>query len=438
MSNYKKLNKALTSCINVIKRSPSLFSVNPEKDFTRVRKFSIDQVIRTVICLEAGSMKDELLKQFDYSLNTPTVSAVIQARNKVKVDAFKSVFDMFNRKTKSIKLFKGYRLLAVDGSEIPIDNSVYDKETTLIQRSATTKPYSAYHLNPVYDLLECTYDDLIIQGQAKMDENDAFCLLVDRYKGDKAIFISDRGYESYNGFEHVVKSGNKYLIRVKDIHSKTSMTKSLGPFPDTDEFDIDVSRILTRRSTNEIKGNPQKYKYCPRNMRFDYMDKSNPYYDFKCRIVRFRISDDTFETIITNLDRDTFGSDEIKFLYNLRWGIETSFRLIKYALDLNAFHSKKRNLIQQEIYARLILYNFCQRIVQDIKIPRKKRQHYRYQVNFTRAFHIVREFLKTKMGGSSPPVDHLIAKEILPIRPGRSDTRHVSPKKVVCFNYRYD
>ena len=87
MSNYKKLNKALTSCINVIKRSPSLFSVNPEKDFTRVRKFSIDQVIRTVICLEAGSMKDELLKQFDYSLNTPTVSAVIQARNKVKVDA---------------------------------------------------------------------------------------------------------------------------------------------------------------------------------------------------------------------------------------------------------------------------------------------------------------------------------------------------------------
>ena len=173
-------------------------------------------------------------------------------------------------------------------------------------------------------------------------------------------------------------------------------------------------------------------------MRFDYMDKSNPYYDFKCRIVRFRISNDTFETIITNLDRDIFGSDEIKFLYNLRWGIETSFRLIKYALDLNAFHSKKRNLIQQEIYARLILYNFCQRIVQDIKIPRKKRQHYRYQVNFTRAFHIVREFLKTKMGGSSPPVDHLIAKEILPIRPGRSDTRHVSPKKVVCFNYRYD
>lgn len=173
-------------------------------------------------------------------------------------------------------------------------------------------------------------------------------------------------------------------------------------------------------------------------MRFDYMSKDNPYYDFRCRIVRFKINDETSETIITNLDRDTFKADEIKYLYNLRWGIETSFRLVKYALDLNAFHSKKRKLIQQEIYARLLLYNFCQRIVQEIRIPKKKRQRYRYQVNFTRSFHIIREFLKSKKGGNSPPVDHLIAKEILPIRPGRSDARHVSPKKVVCFNYRYD
>ncbi|WP_369524777.1 transposase, partial [Thomasclavelia cocleata] len=32
-------------------------------------------------------------------------------------------------------------------------------------------------------------------------------------------------------------------------------------------------------------------------------------------------------------------------LYNKRWGIETSFREVKYALGLNALHSKKRKLI---------------------------------------------------------------------------------------------
>ena len=82
---------------------------------------------------------------------------------------------------------------------------------------------------------------MIIQGEAKKDENGAFCDLVDRYKGEKAIFIADRGYESYNGFEHVVKSGNKYLIRVKDIKSKTSMARSFGPYS-ANEFDIEVHR----------------------------------------------------------------------------------------------------------------------------------------------------------------------------------------------------
>ena len=85
-------------------------------------------------------------------------------------------------------------------------------------------------------------------------------------------------------------------------------------------------------------------------------------------------------------------------------------------------HSKKRKLIWQEIYARIILYNFCQRIVQEIKIPKKDKRKYEYQVDFTRSFHILRHFLNKK-GGKTPPADHLIAKEILLIRPGRTDTR---------------
>ena len=161
------------------------------------------------------------------------------------------------------------------------------------------------------------------------------------------------------------------------------------------------------------------------------------WYEFHCRIVRFKITDDTYECIMTNLDRDEFTMEVIKELYNKRWGIETSFRELKYAIGLNALHSKKRKLIQQEIYARIILYNFCQRIVQEVRIPKKEKRKYEYQVNFTRSFHILRYFLRKK-GGSAPPVDNLIVKEILPIRPGRSDTRNVKPKTVVCFNYRYD
>ena len=436
MNKSKHLRNILNHVISVVSNSPSLFSVNPKSDFTRNRKLSFETVIKNVICMEAGSLKDELLKLNDYSSFTPTSSAFVQARSKIKHDAFKTIFDTFNQKSLVTKTLKGYRLLAIDGTVLPIDNSFADEETTIQKINNSDKTFSAFHLNASYDLLECTYDDLVIQGQANFDENGAFVQLVDQYKGNKAIFIADRGYESFNGVEHVSHSENKYLIRVKDIHSKTSIMKSFDSLPNN-EFDIDVSRLFTRKCTNEIKKHPEIYKYMPRNQRFDYFDENKDIpYEFHTRIVRFKITDDTYECIITNLDRNEFTMEEIKELYHKRWGIETSFRELKYAIGLSALHSKKRELIKQEIYARILLYNFSQRIIQKIKI-KKKSTRYLYQVNFTRAFHIIRAFLRKK-SGVPLNVESLIAKEILPIRPNRSNTRPLKPKGVVCFNYRFD
>ena len=438
MSNFKHLKKILNNCIKNMNDNCAIFCEKPDTDFSRNRKLTFESVIKNIICMENGALKDELLKFYDYSENTPTPSAFVQARSKIKVDAFSHLFNRFNNLTHKDKLYNGYRLLAIDGSELPIDNTIYDRETTLIRSGGNNKPYSAFHIIASYDLLECTYDDLIIQGRAKSDERDALCKMVDRYKNTKAIFIADRGYESYNAFEHIAQSGNYYVIRVRDIDSNTGMAKSLGPYPNK-EFDIDVLRMLTLKQNKMIKACPQLYKFLPTNSRFDFMTKEDPFYEFNCRIVRFKISEDTYECIITNLNRKEFPTDEIKQLYNKRWGIETSFRELKYALGLNALHSKKRKLIQQEIYARIILYNLCQRVVQKIEISENKKAKYNYQINFTRSFHIIRSFLNQKeKGGMNPPVDSLIAKEILPIRPGRSNARYVKAKTVVCFNYRYD
>ncbi len=38
----------------------------------------------------------------------------------------------------------------------------------------------------------------------------------------------------------------------------------------------------------------------------------SPYFDFECRVVRFKISDDTYESIITNLDESEFNIQDIK------------------------------------------------------------------------------------------------------------------------------
>ena len=76
--------------------------------------------------------------------------------------------------------------------------------------------------------------------------------------------------------------------------------------------------------------------------------------------------------LFTNLQEDDFSIDEIRDLYNRRWGIETSFRDIKYATGMLFFHSRKKQLVLQEIYAKLILYNFSEAITHSIVLQKKE------------------------------------------------------------------
>ena len=64
--------------------------------------------MKNVICIETGSLKDELLKPNDFSLKTPTASAFVQARSKIEIEAFQTLFNSFNEKIHKEKLFKDW------------------------------------------------------------------------------------------------------------------------------------------------------------------------------------------------------------------------------------------------------------------------------------------------------------------------------------------
>lgn len=74
----------------------------------------------------------------------------------------------------------------------------------------------------------------------------------------------------------------------------------------------------------------------------------------------------------------------------MRWGIETSFRELKYAIGLTSFHARKPDFIKQETYARLLLYNYCELITTHV-IKQMKNNDKTKQVNFTIAIYICRE-----------------------------------------------
>lgn len=440
MNKAKKLKRTLFKLIVDLEQNHREFLVNPNSDFTRFRKLDFDTVIKMILLMGAGSLKDELYSWFGLRCDNPSSSALIQQRSKICPDAFKWLFDEFNKKTAIKKTYKNMVLLAVDGSEILISHDPKDKKTyipKLNKDKIPCKGYNSYHLNAAFDILEHTYFDVELQGQREVNERDYLTRLVDRCFEDDILFIADRGYESYNVFAHCIENNKKFLIRCKDINSNYSLSQGLRLNMEG-EFDIDVRRILTTKQTNEVKLHPELYRFLSTTSRFDYVDKENPFYEINLRVVRFKISEDSYELIITNLDREEFPMEEIKKLYNMRWGIETSFRELKYTAAMVSFHGKKREFIEQEIYTSLLFYNYCERVIQNV-VPKKvkSKKGYTYKINSTRAFHNLRSYLRIEKGGKEPPdIEAIISKEIEPVRPGRSDPRKIRKQQAQYFVYR--
>lgn len=434
MSYTSKLKKSLNNCINNLadKRDDYCFKVG--RDFTRKRKSDFQSIVKVVLCFGGKSLNKELLEYFGFSPDILSASAFIQQKAKIKPEAFYQLFKDFTHiNQNNNQLFHGYRLLAVDGSDIYTPKNSADLDSLSRNQNSS---FNLYHLNALYDLLSRTYSDAVVQKYRFSNEHKAYVSMVDSYDpSTPAIIISDRGYESYNNLAHVQQCGLKFLSRLKDINSNGILSGFDLP---AGELDISFDLNLTRKQTIFVKSNPF-YHYLPHNVNFDFLpsscNKSGSivYFTLHLRFVRINITDDHFEALVTNLDENEFPPALLKELYAMRWEIETSFRSLKYSVGLSAFHSKKSEHILQEIFARLIIYNFSELVTSHIAIRKKKRKLL-YKINFSVAVYSCRNLL---LGRYAPKcVEAVISKHILPFRPNLSKPRKLRNIPPASFSYR--
>lgn len=433
----KQLKKFLLSEIKLVSENVNEYCFSKGKDFTRKRKLSFETVIKTLIGMESKSLSNELITAFDTEPEMPSTSAFVQQRYKIKPEAFKAVFDGFTSRlinNTSTEL----RIFTIDGSDIQIATNP-DDATSYFPGTNGQNPYNLLHLNALYDLNNHIYTDAIIQGGMDKNEHIALQEMVDNSDILKALVMADRGYESFNSMAHIQEKGWFFLIRVKD---GVNGIKNGLDLPATDCFDTDICLKLTRKQTNEVKEllkDKNHYRFISATQPFDYLPlknkKSDPtvFYELKFRIIRFPISEEGYETIVTNLDRTNYSSEELKKLYATRWGIETSFRDLKYTIGLLDFHSKKAMCIHQEIYTHLIMYNFAEMITSHVVIEKKQRK-YIYKANFSVAAHMCRLFYQGKTTSSN--LETIIARNIIPIRPDRHRERKLTAKTFHGFLYR--
>lgn len=326
MQKYCKIVKnKLNSIIRKMEKNVSAFVADPKKDFIRKSELSFSKTMKFILGMGSQTLGKELMNFYGFDPKMVSVSAIVQRRSKILSSAFQHLFQEFNKEFTQTNFFHGYRLYAVDGTDVHIPAISGDKGTYYCA-DENSKGYNLIHMNALYDLLNCRYMNAVLQDSREENENKALISMLENFKHD-SIIVADRNYDSYNNIAHLESKGLKYVIRIK---STTGIVKKFN-LPLNEEADFEADILLTRRLTKEVKENPDKYRFLATNSTFDFLPKgSEKTYPLKFRIIRIKIADDKYETIVTNLWNKEFSAEDIKKIYKLRWGIETSFRELKY------------------------------------------------------------------------------------------------------------
>ena len=403
-----------------------------EKAFSRNRTLTMETMLKTLLSMKGGSLNKEL---HELGVNV-SASAFSQQRKKLSFWDLENVFEKFNEQCSDEKTYKGYRLLAIDGTVVNMPRNP-QSESYVCHKSAP-EGYNQLHVNPLYDILNKTYLHCVIQPQPKQDEVGALLFMLYWYEfKEKTLIIADRGYESYNVFANFMERKMDFLIRVKQ--ERTAM-REVAKLP-MEELDADINFTITTTQTNADKANDYIYIQTHRNKNRVYSKNTNSGrfdfptpYPMKLRIVRFKLDNNSYETLATSLPR-SFSLAEIRELYHWRWKIETSFRDLKYGLGLTHLHGKSDEFVKQEIYSAMIMANFCSRITALATLPKKTNNDYSYAVNYNMAIHLCREFYRDENGNGKRLLQN-IRKYTEPIRLGRKDERNMKSKAFVGFVYR--
>ncbi len=347
------------------------YFVNPKTDFTRNRKCPL----KDVIYLLTGSGRRSLSKETFSFYRTDdfiTASGFDQQRSKLKPEGIRFVFDEFSRKVSGVQkgTVKGYRIIGTDGTDL---NVLFNpSQDTYMEGSNGESGYNQYHVVTFQDVLTRTYLDVEIQPKPSCNETGAATTMVKRRflsVKEKAILIADRGFASFNLLETCNRNGINYCLRIKENFCRESADMPLA------ECDQDFETIIVIRQTKENKelirqklarylsGESPFGKY-KTSQTWEYEDGC----ELKFRIVRFSLGvkdgKEIWETLITSLPREEFSMDDLKQIYHLRWdAVEGGYRNLKYDLGLSFFHGKLDPYYRQEIYAKLLGFNFGQTLM---------------------------------------------------------------------------
>jgi hypothetical protein len=395
-------------------------------DFTRDRYFTFPRICVAILKERARSAQARMLRMFNDGAfgaadECPTASAFYQARAKVLAEFFHEwtckAVSFYNDNFSEYSLitrWRGWRVWAVDCSIIRLPDTPETRYFYSIQTNQFPDSETVCGLASIaHDVLnEVPMNACLEKAQA---EKDLLFKHHFKYFRQDTIVLYDRGYADYAVVATHVVRGINFVIRFP----------SSNTYKDVEEFvkSSEQDRIISLRASPRYKAQVKAGEY-PDHVRV--------------RLVKIVLRTGEVEILMTSLlDQVKYKIADIKVLYHMRWGVETSFDRLKNQLEVECFSSGNANNVKQDFHAAVFLQvlEAIMSKAQDWQIRARSIQRgskHVYRINKSKAYtilsdHLVGLFLK----GVDSMTKHteMYQKEIRscksPIRPNRHKARPV-------------
>lgn len=395
----------------------NIYKMN-HNDFTRNRKLSFPKIILFLINRITKSLSieiDNIVRVFspDKKLNTGsyfTNSAFVQSRKKIDAEVFtflsKNLIDEFYTDN-TFKKWHGYRILAVDGSNLTLPNTKELMKEFGSEQIHLKEPIIQGRISLLYDVLNGFVIDSILAPIAKSERVLALGHLDYAGKGD--LIIYDRGYPSFDMIYEHKERNIDFLFRAKKNFNKH-----------TEEF------VESKPKTQLIELKPRP--------RTDYKNKN-----YSCnesilvRMDKVKLPDGTIEVLISSLvNTDKYRNNIFKDLYFKRWKVETFYDELKNKLKLGSFSGNSKHVIYQDFYSTIFVSNIQTLLIEEINEEIKEERgskKYEYKINTNVSYGIIKNriielfFTDQEITKTISEIKELLKKHIIPIRPNRKHKR---------------
>ena len=319
---------------------------NGKHAFSRKRKMPLKDMLLCCLSKKGLTTTFELRNYFkekgDLSMQL-SVQGYLQQRKRLNPE----IFPYLNRKylmdfyrSDEPRLWKGYLLIAIDGSKAEVPNSKDNREAfgnSGNQHSGKGQVRAL--VSGMYDVLNHFYLDIEIEHIC-ISENELAKRNLKQLKKmgirKPVVAVFDRGYPSLEFIDFLETEGIHYLIRL----SSNDYMAERKRMQSADE------KVILKHSSARLQKIRKKHPE-----RYEQMQKKG---STLVRISKLTLPSGNELALMTDLP-DTITAEELADLYYQRWEIEKKYNTLKNKMKFESVTGKATVYVHQDFWAQVLV-----------------------------------------------------------------------------------